>query len=67
MNIKDVHKFFVVDIYQIIEKILKKIQNNSMKITVIYLDKISMILKIIQIIILRLNKLINENKIHLIK
>jgi len=40
MNIKDVRKFFVVDIYQIIEKILKKIQNNSMKITVIYLDKI---------------------------
>ena len=66
MNIKDVRKLFVVDIYQIIEKILKKIQNNS-KITVIYLDKMSMILKIIQIIILRLNKLINENKIHLIK
>ena len=40
MNIKDVRKLFVVDIYQIIEKILKKIQNNSMKITVIYLDKI---------------------------
>ena len=66
MNIKDVRKLFVVDICQSIEKILKKIQNNS-KITVIYLDKMSMVLKIIQIIILRLNKLINRNKIHLIK
>jgi hypothetical protein len=40
MNIKDAHKLYVIVTYQIIEKILKKIQNNSMKITVIYLDKI---------------------------